>query len=150
MTETAPPHRGSYLSPAFETASVGDVMHPGVMSCPSSASLLTVAQTMATHHVHAVVIGGVAAEASQGDRLVWGLISDMDLVRASQTGIEGQTAGDVSRTEAVNVDPSTPLPAAAKLMLEHATSHLLVVSGGAPIGVISSLDIAGALAWGRA
>lgn len=150
MTETTQPHRGSYLSPAFETASVGDVMHPGVMSCPPSASLLTVAQTMATHHVHSVVIGGVATDARHGDHLVWGLISDMDLVRASQTGIEGQTAEDVCRTEAVSVDPSTPLTTAAKLMLDHSTSHLIVISGGAPIGVISSLDIAGALAWGRA
>jgi CBS domain-containing protein len=85
-----------------------------------------------------------------GDHLVWGLISDMDLVRAAETGIEGRTAEDVARTEAISVDPSTPLATAARLMDVHNTSHLLVASGGAPVGVLSSLDIAGALAWGRA
>jgi CBS domain-containing protein len=104
---------------------------------------------MSTHHVHAVVVGGIGTDAIHGDHLVWGLISDTDVVRAG-AGIEGQRAEDVARTQAVSVDPATPLMEAARLMLEHATSHLLVVSGGAPIGVISSLDIAGALAWGRA
>jgi CBS domain-containing protein len=150
MTSTIQPHRGSYLSPSFETASVADVMHPGVMSCPANASLVTVAQTMATHHVHSVVVGGIGTDAVHGDRLVWGLISDMDLVRAAATGIEGQTAEELARTEAITVDPSTSLATAARLMDVNGTSHLIVVSGSAPIGVISSLDIAGALAWGRA
>jgi CBS domain-containing protein len=150
MTDTTQPYRGSYLAPAFEHASVADVMHPGVMSCPPTAPLVTVAQTMSTHHVHAVVVGGVATDTVHGDHLVWGLISDMDLVRAAQTGIEGKTAEDLARTEAISVDPSTPLTVATRMMLEHGTSHLIVVSGASPIGVISTLDIAGALAWGRA
>lgn len=131
--------------PAFERATVADVMRPGVMSCAPDTPLLTVAQTMATHHVHSVVVAGIT-----GDRLVWGLVSDMDIVRAAQSGIEGLTAGDAARTELVTVDPSTPLTEAAKLMDEHGTAHLLVTSNGQPAGVISSLDVAGALAWGRA
>ena len=39
---------------------------------------------------------------------------------------------------------------AARLMDEHDSTHLVVTTGGQPAGVISSLDIAGALAWGRA
>jgi CBS domain-containing protein len=35
-------------------------------------------------------------------------------------------------------------------MTEHDVSHLIVVSDGRPVGVISTLDIAGTLAWGRA
>jgi CBS domain-containing protein len=150
MTHTVQPYRGSYLLPSLETATVADVMHPGVMSCPPTAPLVAVAQTMATHHVHSVVVGGITTDAVHGDHLVWGLISDMDLVRAAETGIEGRTAEDVARTEAISVDPSTPLATAARLMDVHNTSHLLVASGGAPVGVLSSLDIAGALAWGRA
>lgn len=150
MTPTIQPYRGSYLLPSFESATVADVMHPGVMSCPPDAPLLTVAQTMATHHVHSVVVGGIATDAVHGDHLVWGLISDMDLVRAAETGIEGRTAEDVATTEAITVEPSTSLATAARLMDVHGTSHLIVASGGAPVGVLSSLDIAGALAWGRA
>ncbi len=150
MTEALQPYRGSYLVPAFERATVADVMRPGVMSCAPDAPLVTVAQTMATHHVHCVVVAGIATDDSGGDHLVWGLLSDMDMVRAAEAGIEGHTAADAARTEVVSVDLSTPLAEAAALMDEHGTAHLIVTAGGQPAGVVSSLDIAGALAWGRA
>ena len=150
MSQTLQTYHGSYLMPAFERASVADVMRPGVMSCAPDTPLVTVAQTMATHHVHAVVVAGIAHDDSGGDHLIWGLVSDMDIVRAAESGIEGHTAADAARTEVVTVDPSTPLRHAATLMDEHAGSHLIVTSGGHPVGVVSSLDIAGALAWGRA
>ena len=150
MTRELQPYHGSYLMPAFERATVADVMRPGVMSCAPDAPLLTVAQTMATHHVHSVVVAGIGTDAGGGDHLVWGLVSDMDVVRAAESGIEGHTAADAARTEVVTVDPSTSLVEAARLMDEHDTAHLIVTSGGQPAGVISSLDIAGAIAWGRA
>jgi CBS domain-containing protein len=150
MPANVTPYRGSYLMPAFERATVADVMRPGVMSCAPDAPLLTVAQTMATHHVHSVVVAGLSRDDRRGDHLVWGLMSDMDVVRAAESGIEGLTAADAARTEVVTVEPATRLSEAAQLMDEHATAHLIVVSGGQPTGVISSLDLAGALAWGRA
>jgi CBS domain-containing protein len=149
MTDAVQPYHGSYLMPAFERATVIDVMRPGVMSCAPDAPLITVAQTMATHHVHSVVVGGVATDDGGGEHHVWGLVSDMDIVRAAQSGIEGHTASDAARTEVVTVDPTTPLSEAARLMDEHGTAHLIVVSGDHPTGIVSSLDIAGALAWGR-
>ena|SRR6185436_968596 len=150
MTETFQPDRGSYVLPAFEHATVADVMRPGVMSCAPDAPLLTVAQTMATHHVHAVVVAGVTKDDAGNDHLIWGLVSDMDIVRAAEAGIEGHTASDAARTELVSVDPSTPLVEAARLMDAHHSSHVIVTSEGHPVAVLSSLDIAGALAWGRA
>jgi CBS domain-containing protein len=150
MTQALQTYRGSYLMPAFERATVADVMRPGVMSCAPDAPLMNVAQTMATHHVHSVVVAGVTRDDAGTDHLVWGLASDMDIVRAAEAGIEGHTAADAARTEVVTVDPSTPLSEAGRLMAEHDTAHLIVTSGGQPAGVVSSLDIAGALAWGRA
>lgn len=144
------PYRGSYLMPAFERATVVDVMRPGVMSCAPDAPLIQVAQTMATQHVHCVVVGGMARDDVGGEHLVWGLVSDMDIVRAAQNGVEGRTAGDAARTELVTVDLETPLADAARLMDEHHTAHLLVMRGEHPAGVVSSLDVAAALAWGRA
>lgn len=135
--------------PAFERASVADVMRPGVMSCAPDAPLESVAQTMATHHVHSVVVAGIATDESGDDHFIWGLVSDMDMVRAAQAGIAGHTAADAARTEVVTVEPSTPLAEAARLMDKHDTAHLVVTSGGQPTGVVSSLDVAGALAWGR-
>ena len=150
MTQALQPYRGSYLMPAFERATVGDVMRPGVMSCAPDAPLVSVAQTMATHHVHSVVVAGITTDDAGTDHLVWGLVSDMDIVRAAEAGIEGHTASDAARTEVVTVDLATPLAEAARLMDSHHTAHLVVTSGGQPAGVISSLDLAGALAWGRA
>jgi CBS domain-containing protein len=150
MTQTLQPDRGSYVLPAFERATVADVMRPGVMSCAPDAPLLTVAQTMATHHVHSVVVAGITKDDDGNDHLIWGLVSDMDIVRAAESGIEGHVASDAARTELVSVDPSTPLADAARLMDEHHSSHVIVTSEGHPVGVLSSLDIAGALAWGRA
>lgn len=150
MTETLQPYRGSFLTPAFERATVADVMRHGVMTCAPDAPLVTVAQTMATHHVHSVVVAGITTDDAGRDHLIWGLVSDMDIVRAAGAGIEGHTAADAARTEVVTVDPSTPLAQAATLMDEHDSSHLIVTSRGQPIGVVSSLDIAGTLAWGRA
>jgi CBS domain-containing protein len=150
MTQTIESHRGSYMLPAFERAAVADVMSPGVMSCAPDAPLLAVAQTMATHHVHAVVVAGITKAEAGGDRPIWGLVSDMDIVRAAESGIEGHTAAYASRSELVSVDPSTSLADAARLMDVRNSAHLIVMSEGHPVGVLSSLDIAGALAWGRA
>jgi len=150
MTAALQPYRGSYLMPSFERATVVDVMRPGVMSCAPDAPLVTVAQTMATHHVHAVVVGGMTRDDTGGEHRVWGLVSDMDIVRAAEAGVEGRTAAEAARTEVVTVDVSMPLADAARLMDEHGTAHLVVVSGGEPTGIVSSLDIAAALAWGRA
>jgi CBS domain-containing protein len=49
------------------------------------------------------------------------------------------------------VEAGEPLEGAARLMVEHQLTHLLVVSAKAqPIGVVSTLDIAGCIAWREA
>ena len=150
MTVALQPYRGSYLMPPLERATVLDVMRPGVMSCAPDAPLVTVAEMMATHRVHCVVVGGMTKDHAGGEHLVWGLVSDMDIVRAARAGVQGHTAADAARTEIVTVEPATQLTEAVRLMEEHGAAHLLVVTGGHPTGVVSSLDVAAALAWGRA
>jgi CBS domain-containing protein len=44
------------------------------------------------------------------------------------------------------VDPGETLERAAQLMAEHEVTHLLVVAERKPVGVISSLDLAAAIA----
>jgi len=143
------PCRGSYLTPAFTQATVADVMRAGVMSCRPDVPAVDVAGMMATHHIHAVVVEGVRLDALHGERLVWGVVSDLDLARAAYTGIEDLTAADLAATEPVTTTPTTPLVAAAQAMDEHGTAHLIVVERGRPIGMVSTLDLAGALAWSR-
>jgi CBS domain-containing protein len=140
---------GSYRSPSFEKARVSDAMHPGVVSCTPETSLRVVAQIMAQRHIHSVVVTGHGgSETERG----WGVISDVDLLRASSGDLDTLTAGEVAGTELPTVAAEESLPRAAQLMAEHEVTHLIVVGNGAEqaVGVISSLDIAGTLAWGRA
>jgi CBS domain-containing protein len=142
------PSQGSYRSPAFEHATVGDAMHVGIITCAPDAPLATVARTMATHHVHCVAVLGVRVE--DGERLVWGTISDLDLTRAAWSG-EEPDASTMAVTPAVTVEATTSLGQAVELMFEHGVAHLVVTDGDArPIGVLSTLDVAGIVAWGRA
>jgi CBS domain-containing protein len=137
-------------APGLSRAVVGDVMHPGVVSCPPETDLVTVARMMATNRIHAIVVGGIERPAANGGRLAWGLISDLDLVGASLASPAGEgEAGDYASSELVTVDMGEPLERAAQLMVEHQLAHLLVMGPGAlPIGVVSTLDVAGAIARG--
>lgn len=149
MTEIQP-DQGSYLAPSLEEATVADAMRTGVMSCTADVPAFTVARMMATHHIHSVVVDRVSHDPVQGERHAWGVVSDMDLLVAARAGIEGLTAGDLSANEPVTVAPSLALAEALRLMEEHKTAHLIVSDAGRPVGVLSTLDIAGVLAWGRA
>ena len=139
--------RGSDRVPALQHALVEDVMHPGIVSCPPQTDLVTVARTMASRHIHAVVVSGIEPTA-HGEHLTWGLLTSLDLVAAADTGAD---AGDVCSTEVVTIAADEPLERAVQLMLEHQLTHLLVLSADAlPVGIVSTLDVAGCLAWGEA
>lgn len=55
------------------------------------------------------------------------------------------SAGEAAGTEMLTVRPGEDLEAAARTMVEHEITHLVVVEQGKPIGVVSSLDIAAAV-----
>jgi CBS domain-containing protein len=148
MTSRARYHSFSSSLPRFESATIADVMSPGIMSCPPSSSLVTVAQTMTAHNVHAVVVSEVPPEPIPGDQRLWGLVSDMDLIRAIPAGIRGHTAGEFAHTEAIGIERSTALATAATAMVRHDSAHLVVTDDERPIGMVSSLDLAASLALG--
>jgi CBS domain-containing protein len=133
---------GSYLMPRYEHATVGDVMRHGVITCSAETTLRTVARMMSSYHVHAVVV-------TEDDGEAWALVSDFDILRAADDGAGELTAGQVSRSPAVKVAPTDSLVKAAELMKQYGTGHL-VVCDPQPVGVVSTLDIAGTLAWGEA
>lgn len=140
---------GSYRSPSFEKARVSEAMHPGVVSCTPETPLRVVAQIMAQRHIHSVVVTDLPAGEAERH---WGVVSDVDLLRASSGDLDTQTAREVAATELPTVAVEEALSRAAQMMAEHEVTHLMVVddSGERAVGVISSLDIAGILAWGRA
>jgi CBS domain-containing protein len=143
MESTFATGTGSMLAPSFEHARAHDVMRHGLISCDPEESLRTVARIMASYHVHAVVVE------MGGD--IWGIISARDLLSAAGTPRERLSAGELASTDYVSADAEQPLADLAKLMRDHDAAHVIVTGpGGKPAGVVSTLDIAGCLAWGEA
>jgi CBS domain-containing protein len=137
---------GSYLTPSFDHARVGDAMRPGVFACDPETPLVTVAQRMATEHVHAIV---VLETAGATDARPWAVVTDRDVLR-SAPDIAGRTAADAATGEVLLARPEEPLSDVAARMVERGTSHAVVVESGTgrPVGVLSTLDIAGIIGWG--
>lgn len=120
-------------------------MRTGTLTCPATAPLRQAARTMASHHIHSLVV-----TREGGD---WALLSDLDLVRALRDErAEDLTAGEVAKHDAFTVTRDDTLEHAAQVMSAHELCHLVVVDAedARPIGMLSSLDLAGALAWGDA
>lgn len=136
------------LGPSLQHLRVIDAMHPGVISCPVETALGTVARMMATYRVHAIVVTAHDSD-ELPDGSLWGVISDADLIAAAQAAdLDEQTAGALAATPALLVATTDPLNRAVQLMVENEVSHLVVVEQRSlrPIGVLSTLDVARALA----
>jgi CBS domain-containing protein len=129
----------------LERLTVADAMHRGVFRCSRTTSLSAVARIMAAHRVHCVIV----TDDERIDRAtVWGMVSDRDVAAALLTRpLEVQTAEGSATTPAVSITESEPLLRAAHRMTEHGVTHLVVLGGDtkAPVGVISTLDIADAI-----
>jgi CBS domain-containing protein len=138
---------GSYVTPSIEHAVVRDAMRPEVLTCPPDAALREVARTMASEHVHSVVV----SDGVEGKRK-WGIVTDMDLMRAARENVDERTAAWAAVSEFLSVSPDERLERAVKMMIEHHVTHLVVVDpqSDKAVGVLSTLDVAGLLAWGRA
>jgi CBS domain-containing protein len=136
-------------SVAFETATVGDAMSRGVISCPPETPLRVVARMMATFGVHAIFVFEHPEE-DETPRL-WAVVSDLDLVAATGLDLDAVTAGVTAVTPLVSVGADSSIAEAGSLMAQYGIAHLAVTQPGSrrPIGVISTLDIARAIAAPR-
>jgi CBS domain-containing protein len=133
------------VSATVGAARVDDVMSAPIVTCQADVPLNEVAELMARHRIHAVVVLG-EPDASGNDPRPWGVISDADLVRAVAFGAEATTAGRVAASPVVTVTHDSPLLHAAQLMSDHETTHVLALEHGHPVGVVSALDVAARLA----
>ncbi len=142
-------HTPQTLPVPFETATVADAMSPGVISCPPETPLRVVARMMATFSVHSVFVFEHMDEDDE-DAQLWGVVSDLDLVAASQADVDARTAGSSAVTPFVTVPTDAPLVRASALMAEHGIAHLAVIDPETqrPVGVVSTLDIARSIAAG--
>jgi CBS domain-containing protein len=130
--------------PTLSHIRVSDCMHHGILSCAADAPLGEVAAIMARHHVHAVAVTRTPAGRPVG------VVSDLDVVAAAATG-EEPSALQAAATESPTISAVDSLLHAAQRMTEHGVSHLVVVdgAGGFPVGILSTLDVAGVYAQGR-
>jgi hypothetical protein len=85
---------------AFDVATVGDAMSNGVISCPAETPLSVVAQMMVVHSVHAIF---VFQPGEEEEAPLWAVVSDLDLVAATQLDLETMTAGGSAVTPLVSV-----------------------------------------------
>src|ERR1039458_3725922 len=140
------PTDGSYRTPRLEHARVEDAMRHGIFSCPADASLREAARTMSLHHVHSIVVSDPA------DGSPWGLLTDDALVSALLDPDGDRPLRDIAERDLSTISSGEPLTAAAELMRERGIAHLVVrdAHSGRPIGMLSTLDLAGILAWGEA
>ncbi|MGE5617430.1 MAG: cyclic nucleotide-binding/CBS domain-containing protein [Candidatus Woesearchaeota archaeon] len=121
---------------------VHDVMHQGIIDVEPDTPLADVAELMATRRIHAVAV------ASEDGREALGkVISALDVVAGITSGSD-TTARDIAATELLTISSGERLDRAVQLMAEHEVSHLIVTEGasGRPTGVLSTLDILGAVA----
>lgn len=141
---TVQPARHSYLAPPFEEAEVVDAMRMGVVSCSPETSLREAARMMATYRVHCLVVGEPWANAPIA------VVSDLDLAAGAGSDADTRSVREVAATEPLTVAGNEKLSRAAQMMAEHGVAHLIVVAPktGHPVGVLSTLDVAEALAFG--
>jgi CBS domain-containing protein len=132
---------------AFDELSVADAMSAGVIHCSPETRLTAVAGLMATHGVHAVFVFDYGDESDENVQL-WGVVSDLDLAAAAAGGVVTRTARESSVTPLVTVSSDESVRRAAELMAQRGVSHLAVLDAetGRPAGVLSTLDIARAIA----
>jgi CBS domain-containing protein len=142
-------HIPEELPVPFEMATVGDAMSRGVISCPPETPLRVVARMMATHGVHAIFVFEYGEQDGEAPQL-WAVVSDLDLVAATRLDLDSLTAGATAVTPLVSVASDSSIGEAGALMAQYGIAHLAVTEPGSrrPIGVISTLDIARAIAAG--
>ena len=118
-------------------------MHPGVVSRAPDTPVAELARTMADLRMHCIAVAGVARRDDGDEHLVWGLVSDMDVVHAAYRGQLASPASELAaaaplaparerrprsrgRADGRARAPRTSSPSAAR---------------GMPSGVVSTLDV---------
>jgi CBS domain-containing protein len=130
----------------LDATTVAGVMHKGVVTCSLFAPMIEVARKMATNRIHCVVVWNEPARNETAE--LWGVVSDLDLVKVAATGdLSARTAGESAATPPLTVAMDETLRRAAQMIAEHEMTHLVVVdpSTKKPVGVLSTLNVSAVL-----
>ncbi len=126
----------------LDAVTVAEVMHPGVVSCGQGASPTDIAHVMSSCRVHCVAVVGSSDDAGPQPR-IWGIVSDLDLLRAATEPDGATTAADLAHQPVISVRPTMPLREAAEAMVRYGAHHVVVTDPDlhAPVGILSTLDV---------
>lgn len=132
---------------AVSGVTVREVMHPGVVSCTAGTGAPQIARIMSDRRVHAVAVLGLTADDAREPR-VWGIVSDLDVLAAIGRPGPPATAADLAAEPVITVRPAMSLREAAEAMVRYRAHHVVVTEPErhTPLGMLSTLDVAGALA----
>ncbi len=122
-------------------------MHAGIVSCAPDTGAADVARTMADRRVHCVAVEAPARDGA-GPPRVWGIVTDLDVLAALGRPGATATAADLASEPVITVRPTLALGDAAEAMVRHGVHHVVVADPErhTPVGVLSTLDVAAALA----
>ena len=150
---TTPPSSGDDVTVGgfdrrpWSSIPVGQVMRRHLLTCHTDATMREVARTMATHSVHAVVV--VDGGDTDGALSVTGIVTALELALAAIEGAE-PTAGELANPARAHGPVGATLEEAAREILRTGGAHVIVTDErGAPMGMLSTLDLARVTACGH-
>ena len=117
---------------------IQDIMTKDIHTVRNNTTLLEVARLMRDKRIGDVLVLDDAGKLK-------GIVTDRDIVvRADADGkaLDKTTVGAIHTDKPHEVQPTTSIDEAVRLMREHAVRRLPVVSEGKPIGIVSIGDIA--------
>jgi CBS domain-containing protein len=117
---------------------VRDVMHRKVITCRVDTPLKDVARRLDSEHINALVVVDEAGDLA-------GVVSQTDLVQASERDWENMVAEDIMTSDVVTIVADIPVLAAVELMIDNHIHRLVITQGGLaprrPVGVLSITDV---------
>jgi CBS domain-containing protein len=120
---------------------IQDVMNTDLLTVAPQSTLREVAQRMSGRNAGAAIL----IDAAIGSYL--GIITERDLLNAIAAGHDPdvQRVAESATSDVVTLQADASLEQAAEKMVEGGFRHLLVVTNGDAIGIVSMRDLVGAL-----
>ena len=95
---------------------VADVMHRGIVSCARTSTASEIAQLMVSAGVHCVAVLSPSPEPGHPP-LIWGIVTDLNLLRALAEGDADATAETLAGGQVIRVRPTQTISEAANAMV---------------------------------
>ncbi len=115
---------------------VGDIMTPGVKTCPIDSTFADAAQVLHDHRIASVLV-------VDADGAIAGIVTERDLVNLVADGLDPKETPLIERMtrDLTTVEPRTDVGEAAAIMAEKGIRHLPVLHRGQLAGIVSIRDL---------